>query len=146
MKAASLAVFAALAGCASLKAPTPKGFASYPAESDRLEAISPDEVGWRVRVLEDQPEATLAFWKAAVRRHLETQGHLVVDSIETRWNDRAAAGYETRRTISGIESGYLVVVSPDRDRIAVAEAQGPVESFLRRRAALRQALDSLQSK
>jgi len=146
MKRTSLALLAALAGCASLQGPVPKGFAAYPADSDRLEAISPDEVGWRLRILKDQPEASLAFWKAAVRQHLESQGHLVVDSLETKWNGRPAAGYETRRTISGAESAYLVVVSPDGERIAIAEAQGPVESFQRRRAALRAALDSLQSK
>lgn len=134
-----------LCGCAGLKAPPPAGFASFPATSETSVALSPDDLVWRVRLLEDQPVADLAFWKSSLRHHLEQHGHLVVDSFPLRWEGRPAAGYETRLTVEGRESSYMVATSPRKDKILVAEAGGPSSSFSRHRSALRIALDSVRA-
>ncbi|MBK9576150.1 MAG: hypothetical protein IPK50_23490 [Fibrobacterota bacterium] len=134
-----------LCGCATLKAPSPAGFASFEATSDKSVAVSPDELVWRVRMLDDQPVADLAFWKASLRHHLEQHGHLVVDSFPLRWEGLPAAGYETRLTVEGRESSYLVATSPRGKKILVAEAGGPSKSFAQHRSALRIALDSVRA-
>ncbi|HOX52093.1 MAG TPA: hypothetical protein PKY05_11430 [Fibrobacteria bacterium] len=146
MKSTFLLPLVLLCGCAGLKAPSPAGFASFPPTSEKALAASPDEVVWRVRLLDDQPKADLAFWKSALRHHLEQHGHLVVDSFPLRWEGQAAAGYETRQTVDGQESSYMVAVSPRGEKILVAEAGGPSTSFSKRRPALRLAMDSVRAR
>lgn len=146
MKPTMYLPLALLCGCAGLKAPPPAGFANFPANGEKSVALSPDEVVWRVRLLDDQPVADLAFWKASLRHHLEEHGHLVVDSFPLTWEGKSAWGYETRQTVDGQESSYLVAASPRQEKILVAEAGGPSASFSRHRAALRIALDSVRVK
>lgn len=135
-----------LAGCGPvLRAPVPGGFAPFSDNSPaRQVATSPDDVSWETRLLEDQPEAGLAFWKDALRRHLESHGHQVVDSFAMDWGGTPAGGYETRVALDDREIACLVVVSPKGTRIAVARATGLAKDFVRRREALVKSLAAIR--
>ena len=72
-----LAALLAITACSGVDAVAPEGFAAFDDFGD-FRAVSADGVMYRVRVEENDPEATLDFWKEALRKRMENAGYRVV--------------------------------------------------------------------
>ncbi|MBC7794728.1 MAG: hypothetical protein H7Z43_13575, partial [Clostridia bacterium] len=71
---AALAVTLSVAGCNSFKAPAPDGFAAYKGTKP-FRAVSSDGVVYRVREEPESSDATLDFWKKALKKRMLDAGY-----------------------------------------------------------------------
>ncbi|MBN1687259.1 MAG: DUF4349 domain-containing protein [Spirochaetales bacterium] len=67
--------------CAGLQISAPPGFAAYSFD-DWFEAVSPEGMRYRVRVIENKPAQTLDFWSEALSTHLTKEGYLPFGAAE----------------------------------------------------------------
>jgi hypothetical protein len=59
---------------ASAQVPVPEGFAPW-RNQRRFQAISPDEVAFRVRTARNRPRADLSYWRDALRSRMQDAGY-----------------------------------------------------------------------
>ncbi len=134
----ALALLTLFAGCA-VKAPTPEAFAPWP-EDTSFRAADPAGVMYRVRKLENEPKADLAFWSEASFLSLREKGCLPVDTLEVSFSGTPALALECAMPVGPNDWLYLVAVGVKGDAIWVAEATGEAARFQARRPALLEAL------
>ena len=150
MGAAALMVRSA--ACGGLHVHEPAGFATL-AERDHEDesigaahrSVSPDGVVFRVRVVPNEPEANLAFWREAMRAHLERVGYRVDrdDAVESA--DGAPGHVLALRARAGATPvAYLVALFAADDELVIAEAAGDAGPFAERRDAVLAAIRAIE--
>jgi len=141
----AIALGALLAGAVACRAPfeasAPAGFAAFEPRTKRtFRAVSPDGVVYRVRAVgTDSEGADRAFWKEALRRHLEASGYEVLSDGEL-----GRAGYLLELTAPRGPDDvlYLVGLKIRDDDVLVLEAAGEVSRLEARRA---EVLDAMRT-
>jgi len=127
---------------AGLSPTAPEGFSAY-RKGREYRAVSPDEVVYRVRAAEHEPEAELDFWKEAVRVRMTEAGYTVLREEMITSGAREGALIELVAPFGQTDFSYLIAVFPAGRRIILVEAAGEVERFDARREALEAAILSL---
>jgi len=143
------ALHALLAGAALLLAActtappagAPEGFARYQG-GDALEAVSAERVIYRVREIDNQPEADAGFWQLALKERLRKGGYVIVGEGEVQAGTRRGHYVETTAARGALDYSYLVAIFVQGKRITVIEAGGELKAYGAQRerifAALRQ--------
>lgn len=121
---------------------TPDGFSAYRKKS-RFQAVSPDDVIYRVRAEKNKPKAELTFWKEALRQRMVDAGYRLIreDKIESGGQE----GYliELSGANGPKDQTYLIALYVRGGRLIVAEATGEARELGARRAALVAAMQQL---
>ena len=125
------------------KAVAPEGFAPFD-KTSRFQAVSADDVLYRVQSFKHQPDATLGFWSEALRTRMEQAGYTVLAEQEVT----AATGEPGALLELGAADGeqdrtYLVTVFVTPGWLVVVEATGESGRFERRRGDVVAAIEQI---
>ncbi len=127
-----------------IRSEAPEGFAIYP-KGKAFRAASPDGVLFRVRTEAHEPDATLAFWKEALRKRMLDAGYRMLSETDVAAGD--TSGYLLQLTAPlGVEDAlYVVGVFPAGRRLVIVEAAGEVSRVTARLEAILAAVAALQA-
>ena len=118
--------------CASFHVNTPNGFAELE-DDDRYDyrATNADGVVIAVRVVRNEPRASLEFWGRVVDERLRRQGYVPEGNPEPVRSANGLAGVMFRygATVGGREHRYQVAVFVQNKKVFVLEAGGDREVF-----------------
>jgi len=112
----------------------PAGFAPYKRKA-RLQAVSPDDVLYRVRRIRNKPRADLPFWQEALRTRMVDAGYHLVSEGEVVAGARKGALIELTAANGEQDQTYLLALFVTGRKLVLVEAAGPVERFAPRRDA-----------
>lgn len=120
----------------------PDGFSPFKRPA-RFQAVSADDVIYRVRSVRNQPAAELAFWREALRTRQAEAGYRIL--AESKVESDGVEGYliEMSGANGERDQGYLVAIFVVGRRIVIAEATGEAERLGARRAAIVAAMQQL---
>lgn len=141
----ALVVLASLASACSVSMQLPKDFLELE-DGDELKAVTGDDARVWARVFEDDHEASLAFWAAAVEHDLVQQrGYDLVAKGELE-GKRSAAGtwFECAANVRGERIGYLLALWVAGDEVRVVEFTARAEVFAARVEAVKKALPTVR--
>jgi len=108
-----------------VRADVPVGFARYP-KGKAFRAASPDDVLFRVRTERHRPDATLAFWKEALRKRMTDAGYRFLSERDVKAGTTPGYLLELTAPLGVDDALYLVAVFPAGRRLVVVEAAGEV--------------------
>jgi len=118
--------------CASFHVNTPNGFAELE-DDERYDyrATNADGVVIAVRVVRNEPRASLEFWGRVVDERLRRQGYVPEGNPEPVRSANGLAGVMFRygATVGGREHRYQVAVFVQNKKVFVLEAGGDREVF-----------------
>jgi hypothetical protein len=122
---------------------TPKGFAAY-IDAEPYRAISAEGVRLRARLIENDPEQSLEFWREALRVKMERAGYAKL--AEERFDAPSGEGayFEWAAPVNGEDWVYMTAISLEEGQIVLVEAAGPFELYSAHRSAVKESLASLQ--
>ena len=128
-----LLAFSLLApACASFHVNTPNGFAELE-DDERYDyrATNADGVVIAVRVVRNEPRASLEFWGRVVDERLRRQGYVPEGNPEPVRSANGLAGvmFHYGSTVGGREHRYQVAVFVQNKKVFVLEAGGDREVF-----------------
>ncbi|MFK7930691.1 MAG: DUF4349 domain-containing protein [Myxococcota bacterium] len=118
----------------------PEGFAPFKRPT-RFQAVSADDVLYRVRSVRHKPKAELTFWKEALRTRMVEAGYKVL-SEETAANGTYLL--ELGAANGPKDQTYLIGIKVTDWHLIIAEATGEAEAFRPHRAALLQSMQTLR--
>jgi len=123
--------------------PTPDGFAAW-RKRGRFQAVSPDEVLFRVRTARNKPRADLGYWREALRNRMSDAGYKVLAE-----SDISASGHPGVLLELGAANGeqdqtYLVAVFVSGRKLVIAEATAEATRMRTRKDALLTAISGMQ--
>lgn len=115
--------------------PVPQDFAHYK-KNRPFRATSADGVLFEVRTAKHKPEATLAFWKEALRKRMTDAGYTVVAESDVTASGKPGAMLELAAPMGAQDYSYLVAVFVHGKKLVLVEAAGEVSKFQVRKAAI----------
>jgi hypothetical protein len=125
-------------------APTPAGFAPFKRQS-RFQAVSPDDVAYRVRSARNKPTADLTFWSEALKSRMVAAGyHVISEQAVTAVTGQPGAVLELGAANGEQDQTYLVAIFVRGRHLVIAEATGEAERFRARRGAILAAVSGLE--
>lgn len=124
--------------------PVPDGFARYDNKSRPFRAVSPDGVLFQVRAAEHKPEATLDFWREALKKRMADAGYTFIADAEVSAGGVKGYLIELAAPMGTEDSSYWVAVFPDGARLILVEAAGEAGLFQARSAAIRAAIGGMK--
>lgn len=134
--------------CASFHVNTPNGFAELE-DDERYDyrATNADGVVIAVRVVRNEPRASLEFWGRVVDERLRRQGYVPEGNPEPVRSANGLAGVMFRygATVGGREHRYQVAVFVQNKKVFVLEAGGDREVFDPAAPAVARALRSFRT-
>lgn len=121
----------------------PDGFAVF-RRPGRFQAVSPDDVAYRVRSVKHEPRSDLAFWQEALKNRMEGAGYHVEGETELALAD-GSKGYvlELGAANGEQDQAYVVALFVDGGRLVLVEATGEAQRFAARRDAVMAAIGQL---
>jgi hypothetical protein len=120
----------------------PPGFVRYEAEPNQL--ISADGVRLRLRAVDNDPEASLAFWEEALRRHLEERGYVLRRSAALDAGGMPGHVLDFVVPHGAVDHALRVALFVRGDEIVLVEAGGLFDRFQRHDEALARALATVR--
>lgn len=145
-------LFLLLMGCQPLKMELPEGFARYqdspfPASllgDGDIRAISPEGLNLRVRLAENSPPQEGAFWQEALRTQMLKEGYQLLDEGLLERDADYGFYMEWGAPLGRENYIYLTAVLVGKNRMAIAEAAGPVSLYREKREALYDSLETVR--
>ena len=129
-------------GCDSFKAKAPEGFAVY--EGNRpYRAMSSDGVVYRVRTVNDSTDATLAFWKEALKKRMLDAGYVFLREGEAKSSNQTGYVLEVTAPYGVRDYTYLMAVFKQDKHLVLVESSGEVATFEKRRPQVLAAIEQL---
>lgn len=120
----------------------PEGFAPYD-KPRPFRAVSPDGILFQVRAVKHKPEATLAFWKEALKKRMSDAGYTFVAESDLQAGDTPGYLIELAAPMGAEDDSYWVAIFPDGRRLVIAEAAGEAGRFQARAEAIRGAITGM---
>jgi len=133
----------ALAGCCSLKAAAPEGFAAFRGGCP-FRAVSPDGIVYRVRREANDPVATLEFWSEALARRMTEAGYVLQSTAEVRAGNVTGALFDLVAPVGAEDQTYLIALFVRGDDLVIVEAAGEVSRFAARWPAVLAAIEKVE--
>lgn len=122
----------------------PDGFAAYDRPT-RFQAVSPDDVAFRVRSEEHEPQADLPFWTEALRNRMVAAGyHLDGEQSIQSADGSSGVVLELGAANGAQDQAYLVGLFVTPRRLVIVEATGEAERFQARREAILAAIRAMR--
>jgi hypothetical protein len=140
----AIAAIAVVTGCSSFEATAPDGFATYNG-SRPYRAVSSDGVVYRVRTENDASDATMSFWREALKKRMTDAGYSFL-----RDGDIKAAnvgdGYllEVTAPFGLKDYTYLMAVFKSGKHLVLVESSGEITTFEKHRPAVLAAVEKLR--
>ncbi len=122
----------------------PEGFARFKARRGAFAAVSPDDVGFRVRTTKNKPRADLAFWTEALKTRLVQAGYTLVGEGEMPSATAGGRFLELVAPDGQRDARWLVALFVDDKQITVVEAAGEAARFGARRDAVVKAIGAME--
>lgn len=124
-------------------AEAPSGFAAYEGRKP-YRAVSPSGVIYRVRELDNKPEALLPFWREALKKRMLDAGYSFVREGEIRAS--GAEGYllELAAPVGQEDDSYLIAFFVRGKHLVLVESSGEVARFAAQREAVLSAIRGLR--
>ena len=121
----------------------PEGFAAYD-KARPFRAVSPDGLMYQVRTMPHEPEATLFFWKEALKKRMIDAGYTWLADVDLQ--DGSVPGYlcELAAPMGPEDDVYWVAVFPHGDQLVIVEAAGEAARFHAKEAAIKAAIEALK--
>jgi len=113
----------------------PEGFAAY-RKKGRFQAVSPDNVVYRVRRVRHKPKGSMEFWKEAMRTRMVEAGYHLVAEEDIQASGVTGALVELGAANGEQDQTYLLAVFDSGRWLVVVEASGESEVFTARREAV----------
>ncbi len=123
--------------------PVPEGFASW-RRKRRFQAVSPDDVVFRVRKAKNKPKAELSYWREALVNRMKDAGYTVLSESDIQASGTPGVLLELGAANGEQDQVYLVAVFVDGRRLVIAEASGESSRFRPRREAVVAAIQGLE--
>jgi len=125
------------------KAVAPEGFAPF-RRTGRFQAVSSDEVAYRVRSVRHKPKAELGFWQEALKTRMMDAGYHL--EHEQAVSAGAHTGYllELGAANGEQDQAYVVALFVKGRRLVLVEASGEAAAFDARRDSVVAAIESLE--
>ena len=122
----------------------PAGFAPFP-RAWRFQALSPDDVSFRVRSARNRPAAELGFWQEALESRMVAAGYRVRESrTVTVASGETGALLELGAANGEKDQTYLIGLFVDGRHLVIVEATGEADRFRARRADVVTAIEALR--
>jgi Domain of unknown function (DUF4349) len=125
-----------------LSAHAPAGFAAYK-KGRRFQAVSPDDVVYRVRSVRNDPKADLAFWREALRTRMVDAGYHLLAEGDVTAGARTGALLELGAANGEQDQTYIVALFVEGRHLVLAEATGEATRVKGHRDAILAALSQL---
>lgn len=135
---------ALLAGCNSFEATAPEGFAAYKGNKP-FRAVSADGVVYRVRTEPETSDATLDFWKEALKKRMLDAGYTFLRESEVKASSQPGYVLELTAPYGERDYTYLVAVFKSGKHVVLVESSGEVRVFEKHRAQIMDAIAKLET-
>ncbi len=123
--------------------PVPEGFAAW-GKARRFQAVSPDDVVFRVRRARNEPQADLSYWREALRNRMTGAGYTTIGESEIFASGTPGVLLELGAADGPHDQAYLLAVFVDGRNLVIAEATGESVRFRSRRAAIVSAIEGME--
>lgn len=126
-----LIIITALAsGCApKLPASVPQGFAAYE-NYEKIRAVSPDGVMYRIRREKNEPFAELPFWREALKKRMLDAGYTFMNEEDIEAGERSGYLLELAAPLGARDFSYLIALFVnDNKQLVIVEAAGDMNVF-----------------
>ena len=123
--------------------PVPEGFAAW-SQRRRFQAVSPDDVVFRVRRARNQPQAELSYWREALRNRMTGAGYTVLGESDISASGTPGVLLELGAANGEQDQAYVLAVFVDGRNLVIAEATGEAGRFRARRAAIVSAIEGME--
>lgn len=120
----------------------PDGFAPY-GKPGRFQAVSPDDVIYRVRSAKNKPVADLDFWVEALRGRMVAAGYKLVGEQAVTANGLAGHVLELGAANGEQDQAYVVGLFVHGRRLVLVEATGEAQRFAAHRQAVLDAIGAI---
>lgn len=121
----------------------PEGFAAY-GKARPFRAVSPDGLMFQVRTTPHEPEATLDFWKEALRKRMIDAGYTLLADADVKAGGTPGYLIELAAPMGPEDDVYWVAVFPHGGQLVIVEAAGEAARFHAREAAIKAAIEALK--
>jgi hypothetical protein len=122
--------------------PVPEGFAAWN-QKRRFQAVSPDDVVFRVRRARNKPQAELSYWREALRNRMTGAGYTVIAESDISATGTPGVLLELGAANGEQDQAYVLAVFVDGRHLVIAEATGESMRFQTRRAAIVSAMEGM---
>lgn len=119
----------------------PEGFAVY-RKSRRFQAVTADNVVFRIRSAKNKPEADLDFWKEALKERQVAAGYTVLD--EAMMGENGTYLLKLGAANGPQDQTYVIGLRVKGKQLILAEATGAAEAFEAHDKAVRAAIDAVR--
>ena len=123
--------------------PTPEGFAVW-RKRGRFQAVSPDEVLFRVRSAKNKPAAELSYWREALRNRQTDAGYTLLAESDINASGHPGVLLEFGAANGEQDQTYLVALFVSGSTLVIAEATAEATRMRSRRDALLAAITGMQ--
>ena len=112
-------------GCVTPRAAVdpPEGFAEY-TKAKYYQAVTPEGVILRIRIVANDPKQTLSFWTEALKVHMQKSGYSLLEEESFGVSTGNGVAFEWIAPLSGEDWVYLTAIAVTDKHIVVAEAAG----------------------
>jgi len=112
-----------------LKQEVPPGFALYAKESSTLRMISSEGVMYRVRRVDNDPEADLAFWQKAVKTHMLDSGYIFQNESAISARDHNGYLLTLAAPVGASDYTYSIALFVHKKTIILIESAGEIAAY-----------------
>ena len=120
----------------------PEGFAPF-RKPGRFQAVSADDVIYRVRAHKNKPKAELAFWREALRQRMIDAGYRLVGEQKIESDGQEGYLIELAGANGPKDQAYLIGLYVRGGRLITVEATGEANEMAAQRAAVVKAMQQL---
>lgn len=124
-----LALLVLLSACQPQAMQRPDGFASYEKVSKAHKAISPERVVYRVRSHDNEGDASLDFWKTALRTHMRDSGYVTLEESDIMADGDQGFVLTLAAPFDARDYTYLIALFVHGDKLVVFESAGESSWF-----------------
>lgn len=140
-----LIIITALAGGCVHKLPdsVPQGFAAYE-NQQKIRAVSPDGVMYRIRREKNEPFAELPFWREALKKRMLDAGYNFMNEEDIKAGERSGYLLELAAPLGAQDFSYLIALFVnDNKQLVIVEAAGDMTVFAKWRPEIIKAIEGI---
>ena len=134
-----------LSSCSHYNAKAPSGYGVFD-EGDDFRALSSEGVVFRVKELENEPKASLNFWKEALSHKMKASGYIFIKESKLKIDSNEAVQLEWGSFYNKSDYTYINTLVVKDDWIFVVEVAGESSLIEKDRKAISKAIQEVEFK
>jgi len=112
-----------------IKQEIPPSFALYAKESTAIRMITAEGVMYRVRSVENNPKADLAFWQKAIKTHMLDSGYVFQSESEIAARDQNGYLLNLAAPVGASDYLYSIALFVHNKSIILIESAGEIAAY-----------------